>query len=285
MTSFLSIVSRYAVHVQHLAGSSNIPSDFSSRNAAECSKPRCQVCTFIALTEDFVVCAASVQDIRNLSHLPFTTRSAWYEVQAECPDLRRTHAYLKQGTRPSKKATNMNDVKRYLNVASITKDGLIVVPHRDPLSPHRELIVVPRSAIHGLITALHVRLEQPTTHQLNLAMKRHFYALDMTKAIERVRDTCAALHHLPQPLLHQTTNDPPAVVAFPLLQTSFEEANSLSLSFDIPPRLLPPLASFPTKRPLPSVTASPPYLSHFILPMAPCYNSSRSCPWIPSVKR
>ena len=200
---------------QHLAGSSNIPSDFSSRNAAECSEPRCQVCTFIALTEDSVVRAASVQDIRNLSHLPFTTRSAWYEVQAECPDLRRTHAHLKQGTRPSKKATNNNDVKRYLNVASIAKDGLIVVPHRDPLSPRRELIVVPRSAIDGLITALHVRLDHPTTHQLNLAMKRHFYALDMTKAIERVRDTChtcAALRHLPQPLLHQTTNDPPAVV-------------------------------------------------------------------------
>ena len=43
VTSFLSIVSRYAVHVQNLAGSSDIPSDFSSRNAAECSEPRCQV--------------------------------------------------------------------------------------------------------------------------------------------------------------------------------------------------------------------------------------------------
>ena len=215
VTSFLSIVSRYAVQVQHLAGSSNIPSDFSSRNAAECSEPRCQVCTFIAATEDSVVRAESVQDIRNLSHLPFTTRSAWYEVQAECPDLRRTHAHLKQGTRPSKKATNINDVKRYLNVASIAKDGLLVVPRTDPLSPITELIVVPRSALDGLITALHVRLDHPTTHQLNLAMKRHFYALDMTKAIDRVRDTChtcASLRNLPQPLLNQTTNDPPAVV-------------------------------------------------------------------------
>ena len=168
-----------------------------------------------ALTEDSVVRAASVQDIRSLSHLPFTTRSAWYEVQAECPDFGRTHAHLKQGSRPSKKTTNINDVKRYLNVASIAKDGLLVVPHRDPLSRSTELIVVPRSAIDGLITALHVRLDHPTTHQLNLAMKRHFYALDMTKAIERVRDTCntcAALRHLPQLLLHQTTNDPPAVV-------------------------------------------------------------------------
>ena len=37
----------------------------------------------------------------------------------------------------------------------------------------------------------------------------------MTKAIDRVRDTChtcASLRNLPQPLLNQTTNDPPAVV-------------------------------------------------------------------------
>ena len=127
------------------------------------------MCTFIAATEDSVVRAASVQDIRNLSHLPFTTRSAWYEVQAECPDLRLTHAHLKQGTRPSKKATNINDVKRYLNVASIAKDGLLVVPRTDPLFSIRKLIVVPRIALEGLIKALHVRLDHPTTHQLNLA--------------------------------------------------------------------------------------------------------------------
>ena len=201
-------------HRQSLCRSRSTP-DFSSRNAAECSEPRCQVCTFIAVTEDFVVRAASVQDIQNLSHLPFTTRSAWYEVQAECSDLRRTYAHLKQGTRSSKKATNINDVKRYLNVASIAKDCLLVVPRTDPLFPITELIVVPRSALDGLITALHVRLDHPTTHQLNLAMKRHFYALDMTKAIDRVRDMChtnTSLRNLPQRLPNQTTNDPPAVV-------------------------------------------------------------------------
>ena len=91
----------------------------------------------------------------------------------------------------------------------------MVVPRTDPLSPITELIVVPRSALDGLITALHVRLDHPTAHQLNLAMKRHFYALENTKAIDRVRDTChtcASLGNLPRPLLNQTTNDLPAVV-------------------------------------------------------------------------
>ncbi len=215
VTSFLSIVSRYGVRVQHLAGSANIPSDFSSRNAAECTEPRCQICTFITLTEDSVVRGTSVQDIRNLSRLPFTTRSAWREIQSECPDLRRTHAHLKQGTRPSKKVTNIKDVKKYLNVASIAKDGLLVVPRTDPLSPVTELVIVPRSALDGLITALHLKLDHPTKNQLHLAVNRHFFALYMTKAIDRVYETChtcASLRYLPPPLLHNSTSDPPSVV-------------------------------------------------------------------------
>ena len=55
--------------------------------------------------------------------LPFTSRTDWSAIQAECADLRRTRAHLQQGTRPSKKLTNVKDVKRYLYVATITKDG------------------------------------------------------------------------------------------------------------------------------------------------------------------
>ena len=85
VTSFLSIVSRYQVNVRHLAGSANIPSDFSSRNASACNEPRCQICCFIALTEHSVVRSTSVQDIRGLSRLPFTTRSAWTQRSHALP--------------------------------------------------------------------------------------------------------------------------------------------------------------------------------------------------------
>jgi hypothetical protein len=156
VTSFLSIVSRYQADIQHLAGSANVPSDFASRNAPECNEPKCQICNFISTTEDSVVRSTSVQDVHHLPRLPFTTRSAWIQIQSECPDLRRTHAHLKQGTRPSKKLTNVKDVKRYLNSLSISKDGLLVVRRTDPLSPSTELIVVPRSVLDGLVTALHI---------------------------------------------------------------------------------------------------------------------------------
>lgn len=55
--------------------------------------------------------------------MPFTTRTSWFAIQQDSPDLRRSHAHLLQGTRPSKKLTNVRDVKRYLQHAAIAKDG------------------------------------------------------------------------------------------------------------------------------------------------------------------
>ena len=216
VTSFLSTVSRYQVSVKHLKGTANIPSDFSSRNAPDCNEPNCQICKFIVQTEDSVVRSICVNDVlNNTKSLPFTTRSAWIDIQADCPDLRRTHAHLKQGTRPSKKVTNAKDVKRYLAVASIARDGLLVVPRSDPLQPASDLIIVPRSVIDGLVTAMHLRLDHPSKHQLLQVMKRHFYALDMASAIDHACDTChlcCSLQKFPDKLIEQSSEDPPESV-------------------------------------------------------------------------
>ena len=213
VSSFLSTVSRYQVNIKHLSGSANLPSDFASRSAPECNGPRCQVCNFIISTEDSVVRPVTVQEVvDNMTRLPFTTRSSWLDIQSECPDLRRTHAHLKQGTRPSKKITNIKDVKRYLAVASIAKGGLLVVAQSDPLLPSKELIIVPRSVLHGLVTALHLKLDHPSKHQLQLVMKRHFYALDITTAVDQVTDSChvcSSLQKFPESLVTQTSDDPP----------------------------------------------------------------------------
>ena len=67
----------------------------------------------------------------------------------------------------------------------------------------------------GLAPAIHIKLDHPSKHQLQLVMKRHFYALDLPQVIERVCDTChtcTSLCQLPEPLKVQTTEDPPAVV-------------------------------------------------------------------------
>ena len=204
------------VSVKYLKGTANIPSDFSSRNAPDCNEPNCQIYKFIVQTEDSGVRSICVNDVlNNTKSLPFTTRSAWIDIQADCTDLRRTHAHLKQGTRPSKKVTNAKDVKRYLAVASIARNGLLVVPRSDPLQPASDLIIVPRSVIDGLVTAMHLRLNHPSKHQLLQVMKRHFYALDMASAIDHACDTCylcCSLQKFPDKLIEQSSEDPPESV-------------------------------------------------------------------------
>ena len=216
LSTFLSVVSRFQASVRHVSGSAILPSDFSSRNAPLCQDNTCQVCSFIHRTEESVVRQASIQDIINgNARLPFTTRTSWLAIQSECKDLRRTHAHLAQGTRPSKKLTNVKDVKRYLNVATIAKDGLLVVKRNEPFAPSRECIIVPRQVLDGLLTALHIQLSHPSSHQLKLVTKRYLFALDMDKAIDCVTKSCtrcSALSQTPQARIEQSSCEPPVAV-------------------------------------------------------------------------
>lgn len=92
-------------------------------------------------------------------------------------------------------------MKRYLNVTTIASDGLLVVKRNEPLAPTRECIIVPRQAVNGLLTALHIQLDHPTSHQLKLVAKHYLFTLDMDKAIDRVSSgchiQCAALQTIP----------------------------------------------------------------------------------------
>ena len=216
VSTFLSTVSRYQASVRHVSGSAILPSDFASRNALPCEDLACQVCNFVNRTEESVVLRTSTQDIlAGASRLPFTSRTSWLAIQSECPDLRRTRAHLHQGTRPSKKLTNIHDVKRYLNATTIAKDGLLVVCRNEPLAPCREAIVVPRQVLDGLLTVLHLKLDHPSRHQMKMVVRRYFFALDMDKHINSVCDgchQCAALLNTPHTLIEQTTSDPPDVI-------------------------------------------------------------------------
>ena len=216
VSTFLSICHRFQVSVQHISGVNNALSDHQSRNPAECDDSNCQICKFILEVEQSVVRAISVKDVIDGKHkIPFLSRTAWQSTQLECPDLRRTHAHLKQGTRPSRKHTNIRDVKRYLNNVTIARDGLIVVRNDEPLATVRERIVVPRSVVDGLISSLHIKLDHPTIHQMKLIVHRYFYALDMDNAIENATNTChmcASLASFKHARQQQSTSDPPAGV-------------------------------------------------------------------------
>ena len=143
VTTFPSICSHYRVSVSHIAGSKNIPSDYARRHPMSCPESSCQICKFVLEMEESVVYSLSVQDaIDGSSRMPFANRIAWLATQHECPDLRRVHAHLPQGTRPSKRDVKIQDVKRYLQQVTIASDGLLVVVSDGPFRAATECIVV-----------------------------------------------------------------------------------------------------------------------------------------------
>ena len=152
-----------------------------------------------------MVVRSSVHSILSgTAKLPFTSRAAWLALQAECPDLRRPCTHLTQGTRPSKKLTNIKDVKGYLRVATIASDGLLVVIHNEPLVPTRECIIVPRQVLCT------TRLPQPPTdgHPTISLCPRYGQCRCVTTSYHH----CALLRTAPTTVVKQLTNLPPETV-------------------------------------------------------------------------
>ena len=84
-----------------------------------------------------------------------------------------------------------------------------------PFAPSRELIVVPRQVLDGLLTAIHLKLSHPSKNQLKVVVRRNFFALDLDSTIERVTDTChvcASLKKIPTTITEQTSTDAPDAV-------------------------------------------------------------------------
>ena len=209
VSTFLSMLSTHRVTVAHLKGTENTSSDYSSRNPSHCTEDNCQVCNFVNDMAASVVCAVSVSDVLSgVEKMPFTNSTAWRSAQHDCPILRRTHAHLTQGTRPSKKSRNVKDLKRMLQVASVNASGLLVVKRNDPFVGLRSLIIVPSLLLPGLLTALHIHFSHPTKHQLSKLFSRYYFGLNTDAVLTNVSgscETCNALKRLPKEVILQSS--------------------------------------------------------------------------------
>jgi hypothetical protein len=217
VSTFLSTLSRFQVSMQYIPGCSNLPADYQSRNPAECSEKSCQVCKFIEDNSDSSVLKLTVSDILDgTGSMPFMSPTAWKISQQDCKDLRRVYAHLFQGTRPGPKACNIRDIKRYLRVCTIGRDGLLIVRWEMPFTTARDLTVIPQRVLNGLISALHLRLQHPSKSQMQKIFHRYFYALDSDNAIGDVTShcpQCASIAKLPKALEEFTTSPPQALGA------------------------------------------------------------------------
>jgi hypothetical protein len=89
---------------------------------------------------------------------------------------------------------------------------LLIVKQTDPFSSTRERIVVSRTVLPGLLTALHIRMDHPTSFQLKQIVTRYFFALNLEDAISKTTEgchTCATISKSPKFVEQQTTSDPP----------------------------------------------------------------------------
>ncbi|XP_067664175.1 uncharacterized protein [Haliotis asinina] len=216
VTTFLSTVTRYNVSVNHISGVNNIPTNYCSRHPSSCSDQSCQVCKFIQEDAESAIRSLSVKDVvEGGARMPFTNRVAWQAAQHECSDLRRAHSHHYQGTRPSKKHTDVPDVKQYLREVCIASDGLLVVRASQPFQSVRERIVVPRAVLGGLLTALHIRFNHPSAFQTRQLFNRYFFALDLDKCLKAVDSSChhcVSLRSVPNQFYPQSSSPPPVSV-------------------------------------------------------------------------
>ena len=151
---------------------------------------------FAETQESVVIRTTSTPDTPSL----YTGRKSWIGLQSDCKDLRRVRAHLRQGTRPSKKDTQIKDVKRYLQCATVERDGLLVVPSEKPFESASGLIIVPRQILPGLLTSMHLQMSHPSQNQLKCMFKRYFHALDADHHIRVTTESChqcAALQPCP----------------------------------------------------------------------------------------
>ena len=213
IATFLSALSEFNVQLHHISGQMNLPSDFHSRNPRDCSSDSCQVCKFINDADQVAVRAVSVDTILSGQYdAPYANRSAWKLLQAECSDLRRVHAHLSKGTKPADKRTNATAIKRYLNDVVIARDGVLVVIRSELYHPRKELIVVPKHLLNGLLTSIHLQLNHASAYQLQKVFSRNYFSQCVAKCVASVVGnchTCQSLKVIPRELHSQSTTDFP----------------------------------------------------------------------------
>ena len=216
VSTFLSTVSRYNIVIAHLKGSENVYSDYASRNPVECDNKKCQICSFIEEVSESVIRSCSVKDIlESKNSVPFSSRNGWHELQRSDDALRRTCAHLLQGTTPSRKCTKISDVKRYLQHARISKDGLLVVPSYSQSIGKVEKIIVPREYLHGLLECLHIKLNHPSKLQLQKIFHRAYFALNAEQALDEINKnchTCISLANIPNTFMKQSSTTQPTSI-------------------------------------------------------------------------
>ena len=130
-----------------------------------------------------------ISDIElNPSKLP---KSSWKEIQSACPVLSKAFAFLKAGKLAPKKEKNQRDLRRYLAIAQISPQGILVVPKQIPFCSKPSLLkIVPRHFATNLARIVHDSLDHPAPSQLRKQLEREYFMLNIVQITEKVTEEC-----------------------------------------------------------------------------------------------
>ena len=196
--------------------------DFSSRHPVDCTLSDCRVC-LEANKPDLTVMGAVIAE----PHI--ASAAGWREMQRTDGDLRQACSILTTGTKLSAKKKHTGDVKKYLRLCKVNKEGLLVVERQMPFQARpAELIVIPRSYAPNICRIIHNKLDHPVPNQMKKLFNKSYFTLDSDTVLKEVYDTCEvpcqASRILPKETMEYKTETKPLTAGSFLNADVMEEA-------------------------------------------------------------
>ena len=220
IATFLSQVGSLKVEIRHKAGSKMETSDYASRNPQQCPDKTCVICKF-AYEQQLIgdncdqIRAITVEEVTSGKiQMPCTQKRAWLDTQSNDPVHVKLKYLIEVGQAPAKKKTkgDFNKLKLLHNLyragdLKIDKEGLVMVRQHGP-DKSGWVISIPHRIFPGLASALHLKFNHPSRHQLTMLMQRYFYSPGYQGIIGLITDNCAqcqSMKSLPKTLTEFTT--------------------------------------------------------------------------------
>ena len=226
LQDFLANLSTHRMSVQLI--SAKLPSpllqyiDFSSRHPVECTLTDCRVCLETQKPDTTVMGMAICEP-----HI--ASAAGWRDIQRADGDLRQACSILTSGTKLSTKKKHAGDVKKYLRLCKVNKEGLLVVEKTMPFQAKpAELLVIPRAYAPNLCRIIHNKLDHPVPSQMKKLFSKSYFTLDSDAVLKEVYDNCEvpcqASRILPKETMEYKTETKPLTAGSFLNADVMEEA-------------------------------------------------------------
>ena len=122
--------------------------------------------------------------------IPFGNKKVWKSLQLQDLDCKLTIDMITSGNIPPKKSKN-KIVSRLLRDCCVNKQGILVSRSFDSkILKEVKKIVIPQQFLHSVLTILHNKLMHPSNHQMAAIFNKYFFAPNLSKAIEAIKDGC-----------------------------------------------------------------------------------------------